>query len=173
MKKLILIFLLLALSGCIQNIGPRPDGKPSRANIINIKVKSENIKIKYAFIKSYDIKEDDEFYNTYHAYNIVDPIFHKIKDPTDLDYWIYVFNPDKKYYKIITYTRQPASNKLMSVDTIYSGNLSRNEFDIKFPMHATPEVEFYFDVLDEKDNLLFKSVTAHYSLEIDNNLIIN
>ncbi len=167
MKKLILIFLLLTLSSCIQKITHQLDGKPLQNNIVNVKIMSENIKIKYAFIKSYEVKEDDEFYNTYYAYNIVDPILHKIKDPIDLDYRIYVFNPGKKYYKIVTYTSQIIGDKLVLADTLYSGNLSRNEFDIKLPMYSTHEVEFYFDVLNEKDDLLFESFKVRYKLTIN------
>lgn len=170
MKKLFLILILLALTGCVQKVNYQVDGQPILNNVVTSNILSNNMKVKYALINNYSITEDDESYSTQEALGLSPLKFNKINSTNSLDLRIYVFNPDKLPYRIKTHIQKEGgpdlilNEKLYDENLLYNGNLSRNEYLIKLPVNVKSQVCFYFDILNEKNDLMFKSFKVRYKI---------
>lgn len=162
MKKLLIILALLLLSGCVNKITYQVDGQPILDNVITSRILSTNIKLKYTVINNFTITEDDESYLTQKALNLTPFKINKIKKSKSLIFRLYVFNPDKIYYRIKTYTLKKGEKEL--IEKLYDGNLSRNEYVVELPINVKSEVSFYFKLLNEKNELMFKSFNVRYKV---------
>lgn len=162
MKKLLIILALLLLSGCVNKITYQVDGQPILDNVITSRILSTNIKLKYTVINNFTITEDDESYLTQKALNLTPFKINKIEKSKSLIFRLYVFNPDKIHYRIKTYTLKKGEKEL--IEKLYDGNLSRNEYVVELPINVKSEVSFYFKLLNEKNELMFKSFNVRYKV---------
>lgn len=166
MKKLFIysILCLILLSGCVTRVY-QIDGKPLQNNVVSTTVMGVDLKLKYNFVQSFNVKEGKEYYSSYKFLNIMDPKVHVIQNPTALMSHIYIFNSSKAYYKLVTFIQPNGGDANIQSKVLYQGKLSRHNFDIVLPIVGTRDASFYFTILNENDELLFSSFKVRYRIE--------
>jgi len=165
MKKILTLLILLSLLGCVQKINYQVDGQPIMKNVVVANVMSSNIKVKYALINNITVKEDDEFYFTQEMLNLNPSKLNKIENSNSLNFRLYVYNPDKMQYQIKTYIhKKGGQDSIINEKLLYNGNLSRNEYLIELPINEKSTFSFYFELLNEKNDLMFKSFETRYKI---------
>ena len=164
MRHLLLILIMtLLINGCAHKRIYQVDGMILPDNVIRAKTFNLNLIINYNMVKIFDIKEDDESYETFEYLSLTSAQIHKIKNPKKLVLNINVFNPRKEDYKIIKYLFKEGGG--LEGEVLYSGNISRNSFSIELPLDLNKFFSFYYDACDKNDNLVFRSFKAEYIIE--------
>lgn len=162
--RIILVGLLMSLISCAHKVVYQVDGKPIHTNIVQARVLNLNAKVTYNFLKSFKVQEDDEFFYSYEFLSLTCGKQHIIEKAEGLYINIDVFNPNKGYYKLVT--ELYARDNLITKEELYEGDISRRSFKIDLPLYTNNEITFFYSLLDEKGNLLFKSFEARYISKI-------
>jgi hypothetical protein len=162
-RFLLLLVMLLLTTGCATKAIYQIDGMPIQDNIIRAKTFELDLTIKYSLTHIFDVKEDDETYETYEFLSLTNQKIHKLKNPKRLILNVNVFNPSKNSYKIVRYITEEGGG--LEGEVVYEGNISRNTFIIELPLAQSKLVSFYYDACDKSDNLVFRSFKAQYVIE--------
>lgn len=162
---LVLSFLFISV-GCAQKVIYQVDGKPIHTNIIQSRVLNLDAKVTYNLVKSFRVKEDDEFFDSYEFLSFFDEKIYSIESGESLYVNIDVFNPTKGYYKLVSILYSE-DNTITTEETLYEGDISRNSLSVNLPLDTEGMMSFYYSLFDEKGNLLFTSFRARYISKIN------
>ena len=169
MRHFILLAIsLLLMTGCATKTVYQINGMPVHDNIVQAKTFNLNLMIKYNLTKHFEVKEDDETYETYEFLPLTTSEIHKIKNASNLIMNVSIFNPEKNEYKIIKYTLIEGGEE--EIVDVYDGNISRNNFAFELPLVPNKLIGFYYDAYNKNGNLVFKSFRAQYIIEGQTNL---
>lgn len=163
MRYFLLLLMLLLTTGCASKTIYQIDGQPMPNSIIRAKTFNLDLTIKYSLTQIFDVKEDDETYETYEFISLTDQKIHKLKNPKRLILNVNVFNPSKNNYKIVKYITQEGGASESEI--VYEGNISRNNFVIELSLVPNKLLSFYWDACNKNGDLIFKSFKAQYVIE--------
>ncbi len=161
-KCLILLscLMLWLLTSCAQKTIYQIDGRPLPNNILQARILSLGLKLKYNIMHFSRVKEGDEYYEDYIFLPIMQEEIIKIENPERVIMSIDIFNPMKNEYSIVKHITLEGGESV--IETMYDGNLSRNSLRIELPLVEQKLVVFSFDMYDKKENLVFTSFKTRY-----------
>jgi hypothetical protein len=161
MKRMLILLVFMILStGCAIKPVYQVNGYPVPNNVIKAKTFALDLTITYNLQKTFNVKEGKESYQTYDFLPLTDSTIFKIKDDEKLIFNIDVFNPLKKYYKLVQYTTIEGGGGDEVV--LYEGELSRKHVSVHLPLIPTKLVSFYYDACSKNDDLVFRSFQNQY-----------
>lgn len=154
----------LVTMGCATKMTYQIDGMPLPDNVIQTRILSLDLKLKYNFVNHYKVKEGDEYFHTWEYLSFFNNNnFNVVEEPTKLCININVFNPSMSAYSIVT--TMEVEGEPLELDELYKGNISRNNIAIELPLLEEQAISFYFTLYDKDGNLLFQSFKARYIIE--------
>jgi len=155
--------MFLLITSCASKNVYQINGVPVPDKVIQAKVFALEMTVTYTLSKSFTIKEDDEAYRSFEHLSLFKEDYHKIKEGETLLMKLSVFNPKKSHY-IIEQHSIVEGGETYSIE-VYDGNLSRNSIEFRLPDRGSEKVVFYYDVYNEKGNLVYQSFKARYIIE--------
>lgn len=168
LRKIILIGVIAVLiSGCArQPIKMEVGGLPAPNHIIIANLPSSGIRINIGLVHHFKIEEGKEYLDTFEYLN---PSVEEHRITTgntkDIVLNLNIFNEQKSIYHLWVYKELYAFNKtkvLKSTERIYAGSLSYKEVIINLPVHDGSWGKTYFELRDDKGNILFQSPFLKY-----------
>jgi len=162
-KLFMLILIVFLIGGCATKNIYQVDGYAVPNNVISTSIISIQIKINYNLTHYFSVKEDDESYESYEFLAFFPEQIHSLDGDPKVVFNLSIFNPYKNQYKIVKTTLvegHPNDN-----ETVYKGNISRNQFSFVLPVIKSKLVHFYYSVYDKDDNLLLESFKVRYIIE--------
>lgn len=161
MKKIfLLLVILLVLTGCSRKNIIQMDGIPVPDKVISLKIFNPYLKVRYNFLRYFIVTEKDESFISYEFLDLLDKNIHKITEAKYLKIHLNIYNPTQKLYKVKQYTILEGG--VEKVIGKYYGDLSVKEITFNLPLNEEKLVRFYFEILNENDELAYQSFPAHY-----------
>jgi len=162
-KWFLILLTVFLISGCASKTVYQIQGVPVPDKVVQAKVFALDIVVTYDLTKNFLVKEDDESYRSHEYLSLVEGTIHKIRKDETLTMKISVFNPNQEHYKIKQHTIIEGRDEYDIV--VYNGDISRNSFQFGLPAVESKRIVFFYDVYDEKDNLVYQSFRAQYIIE--------
>lgn len=160
------LILVTLLSGCITRVY-QVDGQPIPDKYVSAHTLSLDLKVTYNVTNQFKVNEGDETYKTYSHLDLDDQDVQKIKNTEGISSQVFIFNPKKSHYKVMAHIETEDGIKnlpLQSTRVMYDGNLSRNILYMNLPTTSSEVVQYYFDIFDKNDNLVFRSFMLRYKV---------
>jgi hypothetical protein len=133
------------------------------------------MRVDFAFIRYFGVKEGDELLDTYEYLNSYEES-HRIssKHLRSLTLTVHISNPKKQEYRLVSYSKTPTTDPDGNVDRqhplqlaeqLYKGKLSRKEFVVILPIKEKGfDYEAWFEILDKDDTIRFMSPVVRYEV---------
>jgi hypothetical protein len=166
-RKIILLGITaVLLSGCASTVKIEKGGLPGPNHMIIANLPSNGIRLNIGLVHHFRVEEGKEYLETFEYLN---PSIeeHRITcgNTKEIILNIDIFNEPKNHYQLWVYQELYAFNKTKTFknsEIIYKGTLSFKEVVINLPVHIGSWGKTYFELRDEKGNIMYQSPLIKY-----------